>query len=33
VAVSNTKDRKIAVTLKKKPAAKKKHTSFFHPHR
>jgi hypothetical protein len=33
VAVNNTKDRKIAVTLKKKPAAKKKHASFFHPHR
>ena len=32
VAVNNTKDRKIAVTLsKKKPASKKR--SFFHPHR
>ena len=33
VAVNNTKDRKIAVALKKKPAPKKKRTSFFHPHR
>jgi len=33
VAVNNTKDRKLAVTLKKKPAPKKKRTSFFHPHR
>ena len=32
VAVSNAKDRKIAVTLKRKPVAKKR-TSFFHPHR
>jgi hypothetical protein len=33
VAVNNAKDRKIAVALKKKPVAKKKRTSFFHPHR
>jgi serine/threonine-protein kinase len=36
VAVNNAKDRKIAVTLKKKPKprpAAKKRTSFFHPHR
>src|SRR5262245_25552532 len=32
VEVSNTKDRKVAVKLKKKPVAKKR-TSFFHPHR
>ena len=32
VAVSNAKDRKVAVTLKRKPVAKKR-TSFFHPHR
>jgi hypothetical protein len=32
VAVNNAKDRKIAVTLKKKPAPKK-HRSFFRPHR
>jgi len=32
VAVNTGKDRKIAVTLKKKPVAKKR-TSFFHPHR
>jgi hypothetical protein len=31
VAVNNTKDRKIAVTLAKKKPAKKR--SFFHPHR
>jgi uncharacterized membrane protein len=31
VAVNNTKDRKIAVTLSKKKPAKKR--SFFHPHR
>jgi len=33
VAVNNTKDRKVAVTLRKKPAPKKRSTSFFHPHR
>jgi len=36
VAVNNAKDRKIAVTLKKKAKAKpaaKRRTSFFHPHR
>jgi hypothetical protein len=31
VAVQGTKERKIAVTLKKRPPPKK--TSFFHPHR
>jgi serine/threonine-protein kinase len=33
VAVNDTKGRKIAVTLKRKPAPKKRSTSFFHPHR
>jgi serine/threonine protein kinase len=33
VAVNDSKGRKIAVTLKKKPAPKKRSTSFFHPHR
>ena len=33
VAVNNAKDRKIAVTLRKKPVPKKRSTSFFHPHR
>jgi serine/threonine-protein kinase len=33
VAVNNTKDRKLAVALKKRAAPKKKRTSFFHPHR
>ncbi|HXU00442.1 MAG TPA: PEGA domain-containing protein, partial [Polyangia bacterium] len=34
VAVNNAQDRKVAVTLKKKPKPRAKHrTSFFHPHR